>query len=169
MNEARSIIEKATPPLVRLLHILRPEWDEPGISAALSRAGKADNVSALAIAAIRAANDPAVRTPAVIAMPGRHWTPVDAPPESSYRHPPNLAATLANGCRQHFEPNPCRCCAAEAKADPNPSWAEPRDPEIATVGAARVREILANRPRREPPAEEPITEWATEPEAEVVS
>lgn len=61
-------------PLSALLTRLRGDWQQAGVIAALGQpvllgrpAGR------VAIAAVRAAVDPGVRTPAVIAMDGQHW------------------------------------------------------------------------------------------------
>jgi len=145
MNELRSP-DRVQVHMVRLLHALRPDWDEPGIAVALARAVDKGNLADAAAAAIRLAADTSIRTPAVIPMPGRHWAATTAP-ESNYRHPPNLAETLATGCRQHLEPNPCRSCAAERKSAGAPLPPMPRDSRVAVAGVAAVRAAFAGRPR----------------------
>lgn len=56
-----------------LVNRLRPDWDTPGIIAALTGAPRHD-LAALALAAVHAAaNRPDQRTPAVIALDGPHW------------------------------------------------------------------------------------------------
>lgn len=60
--------------LAQFLHMLRPGWEEAGIVAALGNARLMGTAGDLAIAALAAAAEPNNRTPAVIAMPGSHWS-----------------------------------------------------------------------------------------------
>lgn len=74
-------------------------WHEPGVVDALSKASERQTtIGRLARAAIRAAEDPANRTPAVIALDGRHWyepgdpagdrRPITTGPDADFcRHP----------------------------------------------------------------------------------
>ncbi|WP_102157688.1 hypothetical protein [Zhihengliuella halotolerans] len=59
--------------LAEFIHLLRDGWDVPGIVHALGTARVKGAAGAVAQAAIRAAIDPTNRTPAVIAMDGKHW------------------------------------------------------------------------------------------------
>ena len=59
--------------LAALIATLRPDWQPPGILKALSDARARGTAWDLAHAALYAAQDPAIRTPAVIALPGDHW------------------------------------------------------------------------------------------------
>ena len=59
--------------LAALIATLRPDWWPPGIRKARSDARTRGTAWDLAHAALYAAQDPAVRTPAVIALPGDHW------------------------------------------------------------------------------------------------
>ena len=59
--------------LAALIATLRPDWQPPGILKALSDARTRGTAWDLAHAALYAAQDPSVRTPAVIALPGDHW------------------------------------------------------------------------------------------------
>lgn len=62
--------------LVRLVCGLRPDWQAPGVQAAISDAIRQNPLASQAqitAAAVNAAKDPNNRTPAVIALPGRHW------------------------------------------------------------------------------------------------
>jgi hypothetical protein len=59
--------------LAGFINTLRPDWDKPGIIHALGEARFRGDSAGVAIAAIRAATTAAVRTPAVIAMDGKHW------------------------------------------------------------------------------------------------
>lgn len=55
-----------------LLHELRPGWGAPGVYAAVAEVKDREPFT-VAMAALRAANNPANRTPAVIPLPGPHW------------------------------------------------------------------------------------------------
>lgn len=63
--------------LIQLVHSLRPEWQTPGIKAAVRQICTDDNrlvtFQALAAAATAAALTPDLRTPAAIAFDGPHW------------------------------------------------------------------------------------------------
>ena len=59
--------------LAALIATLRPDWQPPGILKTLSDARTRGTAWDLAHAALYAAQDPSVRTPAVIALPGDHW------------------------------------------------------------------------------------------------
>lgn len=59
--------------IARSIHAIRRDWDRPGIEDALGRARLLSDPATVAIAAHRAAADPANRTPAVIALDGPHW------------------------------------------------------------------------------------------------
>ncbi|WP_102508142.1 hypothetical protein [Sanguibacter massiliensis] len=59
--------------LAALIATMRPDWQTPGILKALSDARARGTGWDLAHAALYAAQDPSVRTPAVIALPGDHW------------------------------------------------------------------------------------------------
>ena len=58
--------------LTRLVHALRPAWNEEGIYAALGKL-KARDPYDVALAAIRAAADKNAKTPGVIPTDGPHW------------------------------------------------------------------------------------------------
>ena len=100
--------------LAALIATLRPDWQPPGILKALSAARTRGTAWDLAHAALYAAQDPAVRTPAVIALPGDHWrgrslgdgTPIHYPrcPE------PGHTSYRADNC------GACRAEALEATA-----------------------------------------------------
>lgn len=62
--------------LAHLAHLLRPAWNAEGIMAVLQRVQDADPFEA-ALATLRAAGDPKVKTPGVIPGPGSHWNEAD--------------------------------------------------------------------------------------------
>lgn len=91
--------------LAALLHELRPDWDPQGLLAAIHGARTKGSNFELAIAAIRAAATPSVRTPAVIGMDGPHWHPEPAPKPHSRGPEPN---TSCPRCHWPHGPNePC--------------------------------------------------------------
>lgn len=60
--------------LTRLLALLRPDWQPPGIAAALAdQRLRAKPPTEVALAAIRAGANSKIRTPAVIPLDGEHW------------------------------------------------------------------------------------------------
>jgi hypothetical protein len=63
--------------LAAFINTLRPDWDKPGILHYVGAARFRGDTAGVSIAAIRAALDPNNRTPAVIAMDGRHWNHAD--------------------------------------------------------------------------------------------
>ena len=75
MNETITTWEKRlADPLALILAVLRPDWQMPGIMAALADVKLRDKPpAAVIVAAVRAATSAKVRTPAVIAMDGEHW------------------------------------------------------------------------------------------------
>ena len=66
---------RAISTLAYVIHELRPDWDRPGIEAALERAHQTNpDLAAITHAAIAATNRDDQHTPAIIALPGPHWT-----------------------------------------------------------------------------------------------
>lgn len=60
---------------------IRPDWDAAGIIAALRTcAARGDTLGPVALAAIRAALNPRINTPAVIPLGGDHWRTSGATP-----------------------------------------------------------------------------------------
>ena len=69
--------------LAQFLHMVRPGWDVAGIVAALGKARDMGTALDLGIAAMVAAADTSNRTPAVVAMQGKHWAHPALPRKSS--------------------------------------------------------------------------------------
>jgi len=65
--------------LANLLHQIRPDWAVPSMMTLLARHKDSHDLPTLSLAAVKAANNPGNRTPAVIFMPGPHWTSEPAP------------------------------------------------------------------------------------------
>ena len=102
MNDKITWDKSTADALASLLGRLRPDWQMPGIMAALADERlRGRNPFAVARAAILAAGNPKVRTPAVIAMDGEHWNEPDAPkptwmppPFETQRIPPRTEAEV---------------------------------------------------------------------------
>ena len=58
--------------LATFVRQLRPDWDHPGIVAAIGRC-KREPLSEVAVALIRLAENGQAKTPALLPEPGRHW------------------------------------------------------------------------------------------------
>jgi hypothetical protein len=74
MNESILWEKRFADPLAVILGQLRTDWQMPGIMAALAdQRLRAKAPATVVLAAVRAASNPKVRTPAVIPMEGEHW------------------------------------------------------------------------------------------------
>lgn len=82
--------------IARSVHAIRRDWDRPGIEDALGRARFLADAAAVAVAAHRAAANPANRTPAIIALDGPHWRDAEKPPH--FAPPP--AAERCSTCSE---------------------------------------------------------------------
>lgn len=89
--------------VARSVHAIRRDWDRPGIEDALGRARHLADAPSLAVAAHRAAAEPANRTPAVIALDGPHWRDATKPP----RFPAPAAGDRCSTCSERKD----RCIA----------------------------------------------------------
>ncbi|MCD4535667.1 hypothetical protein LRP67_16360 [Nocardioides sp. cx-169] len=69
----QQITHKQAIALARFIAELRPDWDAPGVEAALGRARTLAPAHDVAIAAIKAASIQHNQTPAIIALEGPHW------------------------------------------------------------------------------------------------
>jgi hypothetical protein len=108
--------------LAHLLALIRDDWNEAGIFAAL---GKCKNERAVnvALAALRAADDPQARTPGVIPTPGPHWNERKADPAPP-RNPIHvrqpkpeapMASHYAAAARAAFDRNRAELCSHGVK------------------------------------------------------
>lgn len=99
--------------LVGLAQALRPDWDAPGIRAAIRSAyGRPEqpSVPALVYAVARIAADPTIATPTVLGMDGPHWQPRPLDEKPTPRPPRRDEA-----CPDHpgqWRSN-CHSCAAD--------------------------------------------------------
>lgn len=120
--------------LATLIHELRSDWGIPGIVAELRKAADRGTPFDVALAAIHAAQDEKNRTPAVIALPGPHWTKGKALGEAT---PIHYARCPVIGHTSYAASN-CGLCANDA-LDPTPT------PQTRVgLDRERVRQILAN-------------------------
>lgn len=125
--------------LAALVATLRDDWDTPGILQALSDARARGDAYRIAHAALYAAETPGIRTPAVIALAGPHWT---------------RGRDLGTGDGDHYArcPEPghssypatnCGACRADQIAATQPrDTRPPTDPTTYTHGAAAARAAL---------------------------
>jgi len=113
---------------------LRPDWDHPGIVAALRAAQAHGTPAEVAAAACRLAGDTNTRTPGRLKDPGAHWK---APAEGG----PTVSVVVTR-CGDHPEHPAARCPACDSR----------RGEVDHDAGVAAVREALRSAPRYEPPA-----------------
>jgi len=120
--------------LAALIHELRETWGIPGILPVLKQVADRADAFDIALAALHAARDEKNRTPAVIALPGPHWTKGKALGEatsSTYARCPVIGHTS-------YAAHNCGACAKD-DLDPTPT------PQTRVgLEPARVRQILAN-------------------------
>jgi hypothetical protein len=107
--------------IAELIHQLRPDWDKPGLLTHLDTARLRVSVTPadLAIAAVKAADNPANRTPAVIPLDGEHWREHNRPLTTP--QPPPMCKT----CHQPHDPQ--HCPGPIRRVDHGPALAAIRD------------------------------------------
>jgi hypothetical protein len=98
--------------LAAFIASIRHDWQRPGIEDALGKARHLASPAQLAIAAIEAARDDGNRTPAVIALDGRHWHTTAAPPPRFAEPAPE------DRCSVCFHER--HACDARRRTDPEP-------------------------------------------------
>ena len=131
--------------LATFVRQLRPDWDHPGIVAAIGRC-KREPLSEVAVALIRLAENGQAKTPALLPEPGRHWNraAIDDRPAG-----PNLRNL--DLCPEHGNPRrDCLDCRRDAGPDLTPEQiaanAQALRAQIADT-QRRVRELNAERRR----------------------
>ena len=125
-------------------HPDHPVWDRAGILAALRNAADAAPPADIARALMHLAANPELRTPAMLAQPGPHWTRPDG---TSARRD-----THATRCHRHpSSVEPCPVCRAEAAE--TPTRGAPSSDVMAEVRAAIQRGKHALETPRRPPGE----------------
>ena len=112
---------------------VRPEWDHPGILAALEKAAPLGTPAEVAAAAFRLAGNLQVRTPGMLSQPGAHWR---APAEGG----PTVSVVVTR-CGEHPEHPAARCPLCEARGEVDHQ-----------AGVAAVRAALREAPKYVEPA-----------------
>lgn len=126
-----------------LLHAVRPEWDIRGIKVAVWGSRPRGTAFDVAHAALYAAEDLTIRTPAVIALAGPHWTRGRELGASDPRGP-----KCEEPGHQGKPAHNCPYCIADRKARPDDAppvglaAPDPDQQDINARGARRVRAAL---------------------------
>lgn len=121
-----------------------PEWDIPGIVAALSGARNRGPVDELAIALVRLARREDLHSPKILAEDGPHWRDLEQAARTI--RPADLKRCEIDGHERALLP--CRLCASEAKAHPDEEQkpaTHHTDPEHLAIyerGARRARAAI---------------------------
>lgn len=163
-----------------LAAVVRPDWDRPGIEAALQRIDPTIDVAAMTHAAMTCAElRRDQRTPAVIATPGPHWAPFPSPAahepdrrnharrreEAEWAHTPKPTPQRIKDLR-HLSRHGITPTAPEAAAwlAANPTPTQPRDTRRPPVLALQhnnhdntvtITVTVARRRRRHLPGTDP--------------
>lgn len=117
--------------LAAYLGRVRPDWDHPGIIAALKKAAPLGPSAAVAAAACRLAENLELRTPAILDKPGAHWAGTTIASRQAPSMCPEHKAHKAGNCPE---------CEAAAKATDH------------STGLALVRAALKDAPPPPRPA-----------------
>jgi hypothetical protein len=128
--------------LAALIHLMRPEWDIPGISKALFEAKDRGDAFELTHAALYAAGDLSNRTPAIIALAGMHWTRgrVMGDNPIHYARCPEIGHTS-------FPADNCGLCKHDdLDYVPHDNVPDPDREAVYTRGARAARAALAGAP-----------------------
>jgi hypothetical protein len=95
---------------------IRDDWDQPGILAAIQKAQSLGSPAQIGRALMALAENRELRTPALLASPGKHWVQ-DGEPVG-----PNVSHNVR--CPEHpINFHPCPQCAAK-KCEPTPDYLE---------------------------------------------
>lgn len=116
---------------------VRGDWDHPGVVAAIRKAAHCGTPLEIGVALCTIAKDRSLRTPALLAEKGRHWTQEGAPvgPNASNDTP----------CGIHRLSLPCPACREDEDANPI-------DPDALAQLLAQTRaEVAANAARYRQP------------------
>ena len=120
--------------LATFVRQLRPDWDHPGIVAAIGRC-KREPLSEVAVALIRLAENGQAKTPALLPEPGRHWNRA-----AIDDRPAGPALRNLDLCPEHG--NPRRDCL-DCRRDAGPELT----PEQIAANAAALRTQIAEKSR----------------------
>ena len=130
--------------LATFVRQLRPDWDHPGIVAAIGRC-KREPLSEVAVALIRLAENGQAKTPALLPEPGRHWNRAAVDDRLAGPNLRNLDL-----CPEHGNPRrDCLDCRRDAGPDLTPEQiaanAAALRTQIAQAGRERVARLAAQR------------------------
>ena len=130
--------------LATFVRQLRPDWDHPGIVAAIGRC-KREPLSEVAVALIRLAENGQAKTPALLPEPGRHWNRA-----AIDDRPAGPALRNLDLCPEHGNPRrDCLDCRRDAGPDLTPEQiaanAAALRTQIAQAGRERVARLAAQR------------------------
>ena len=120
--------------LATFVRQMRPDWDHPGIVAAIGRC-KREPLSEVAVALIRLAENGQAKTPALLPEPGRHWNRAAIDDRPAGPNTRNLDL-----CPDHG--NPRRDCL-DCRRDAGPELT----PEQIAANAAALRTQIAEKSR----------------------
>lgn len=133
--------------LAVLTNTLRPDWDVPGIAAAIHRARHRAPADELAIAMVRFTRRDDLRTPAVFPDDGTHWMGL---PVAEARAPQRRKCPV-HGIAVRLVDGLCTGCIADQKgADDNRDdtlAVSPDQLDVTLRGARIVRQAIANAQR----------------------
>jgi hypothetical protein len=123
--------------LCELAHLIRPEWDIPGIESAVRAAADKAPAADVAIALLALAKNPEVRTPGMLPKPGKHW-PTDEQGVSVLPVSHNVR------CPEHpINFHPCPLCAAK-KCPPDEEYLKAKAELAARRPIPTVQKRLAD-------------------------
>lgn len=107
--------------LASLVHTIRPDWDEAGTTATLRKVCDRPLADVALAAIVCALTRTDQRSPAVIALDGKHWHALDAQPA---QRTADIAPTL---CEHGNRPARCEPCNAHRGGPPPPDlWRQMR-------------------------------------------
>ena len=110
--------------LAAVVHEIRDEWDEHGVTAILRKLSDKPLADVSAAALYCAAYRTDQRTPACIALPGEHWQALE---RMTGKEPEQRPAYLAGAhCPEHGQSLPCFACDAIRRGPQHPlrAWRE---------------------------------------------
>lgn len=109
---------------------IRPDWDHPGIVAAVGKAQNLGSPFDVARALVNLAENRDLTSPGLLHQPGKHWRNADSEPTG-----PNVTHNVR--CPEHpINFHPCPLCAAK-RCDPTPDYIEARK----ALASARDRAV----------------------------
>lgn len=118
---------------------VRDDWDHPGILAAIQKAQSLGNPTQIGRALIALAENRELRTPALLASPGKHWV------QDNEAVGPNVTNNVR--CPEHpINFHPCPLCAAKKCPPPldDPEYVAMKEALKARTPVPTVQKRLAD-------------------------